>query len=75
MTEPGYVEGENIIFDLQKTQVVDMQSYEDIVQKFVDDEVDLILSYPSEASLVAKQVTEGSGVPLVFSFAAGEGSV
>jgi putative ABC transport system substrate-binding protein len=73
MAELGYVEGENIIYDLQETHVVDMQGYQDIVQKFVDDEVDLILSFPSEASLVAKQVAEGSGVPVVFSFAAGPG--
>jgi putative tryptophan/tyrosine transport system substrate-binding protein len=73
MTELGYVEGENIIYDLQKTHVVDMQAYQDITQKFIDDKVDLILSYPSEASLAAKQVAEGSGVPVLFSFAAGEG--
>jgi putative ABC transport system substrate-binding protein len=73
MAELGYVEGENIIYDLQETHVVDMQGYQGITQKFVDDKVDLILSFPSEASLVAKQVAEGSGVPVVFSFAAGEG--
>jgi putative ABC transport system substrate-binding protein len=73
MTELGYIEGENIIYDLQETHGVDMQAYEDIVQKFVDDEVDLILTFPSEASLVAKEVAAGSGVPVVFSFAAGEG--
>jgi putative tryptophan/tyrosine transport system substrate-binding protein len=73
MAELGYVEGENIIYDLQETHVVDMQGYQDIAQKFVDDEVDLILSFPSEASLIAKQVAEGSGVPVIFSFAAGEG--
>ena len=71
MAELGYVEGENIIYDLQETHVVDMQGYKDITQKFIDDKVDLILSFPSEASIVAKQVAEGSGVPLVFSFAAG----
>ena len=75
MTELGYVEGENIIYDLQETDVVNMQGYQDIVQKFVDDEVDLILSYPSEASLVAKEVAEGSGVPVVFSFAGADGLV
>lgn len=73
MAELGYVEGENITYDLQETHVVDMQGYQDITQKFVDDEVDLIFSFPSEASLVAKQVAEGSGVPVIFSFAAGEG--
>jgi putative ABC transport system substrate-binding protein len=73
MTELGYIEGENIIYDLQETHVVDMQGYQEITQKFVDDEVDLILSFPSEATQVAHQVTESSDVPLVFSFAAIEG--
>ncbi len=75
MTELGYVEGENIIYDLQETHNVDMQGYQDIVQKFVDDEVDLILSFPTEASIVAKQVAEGSGVPVLFCYASSEGLV
>jgi putative ABC transport system substrate-binding protein len=75
MTELGYIEGENIVYDLQETHGVDMQAYQDIVQKFVDDDVDLILSFPTEASMVAKEVTEGSGVPVLFSYAASEGLV
>jgi putative ABC transport system substrate-binding protein len=75
MTELGYVEGENISYDLQETHSVDMQGYQDIVQKFIDDEVDLIFSFPTEASIVAKQVAEGSGVPVLFSFAGSEGLV
>ena len=73
MAKLGYIEGENVIYDMQATHVVDMQAYQDITQKFVDDKVDLIMSFPSEASQVAHQVTEGSGVPLVFSYAAIEG--
>jgi putative ABC transport system substrate-binding protein len=75
MTELGYVEGENIVYDLQETHEVDMDAYQNIVQKFVDDEVDLILSFPTEASLVAKEVAEGSGVPVLFSYAGSEGLV
>jgi putative ABC transport system substrate-binding protein len=73
MAKLGYIEGENIIYDLQETHGVDMQKYQDITQKFVDDQVDLIMSFPSEATQVAHQVTEGSDVPLVFSYAAIEG--
>ena len=73
MAKLGYIEGENIIYDLQETHGVDMQGYQDIVQKFVDDKADLIMSFPSEATQVAHQVTEGSDVPLVFSYAAIEG--
>jgi putative ABC transport system substrate-binding protein len=73
MAELGYVEGENIIYDLQETHAVDLQGYQDISQKFVDDKVDLIMAFPSEATQVAHQVTQDSNVPLVFSFAAIEG--
>jgi putative ABC transport system substrate-binding protein len=73
MAKLGYIEGENVIYDLQETHGVDMQAYQDITQKFVGDKVDVIMSFPSEASQVAHQVTEGSGVPLVFSFAAIDG--
>jgi putative ABC transport system substrate-binding protein len=73
MAKLGYIEGENIIYDLQETHGVDMQKYQDISQKYVDDQVDLIMSFPSEATQVAHQVSEGSDVPLVFSYAAIEG--
>jgi putative ABC transport system substrate-binding protein len=73
MAKLGYIEGENVVYDLQETHGVDMQKYQDITQKFVDDHVDLIMSFPSEATQVAHQVTEGSDVPLVFSYAAIEG--
>jgi putative ABC transport system substrate-binding protein len=72
MAELGYVEGENITFDVQSTDF-DMAAYERIAQKFVADEVDLILSFPTEASLVAKAATEGTDVSLVFDFAFIEG--
>ena len=73
MAELGYVEGENLIYDLQETHGVDMQAYQDITQKFVDEKVDLVMSFPSEATQAAHQVTQGSDVPLVFSYAAIEG--
>jgi putative ABC transport system substrate-binding protein len=68
MTELGYVEGENIVYDLQATNF-DMEVYRSILQKFVEDEVDLIFVFPTEATLEAKAVSEESGIPVVFSFA------
>ena len=72
MAELGYVEGENIVYDVQMTEV-DMEAYQTIVQKFVADKVDLIMTFPTEATIVAKQVTEGTNIPVVFSFALIEG--
>jgi putative ABC transport system substrate-binding protein len=68
MTELGYVEGENITYDIQSTEV-DIEAYKKITQKFVDDEVDLILSFPTEASMEAKIATEGTDIPVVFTMA------
>jgi putative ABC transport system substrate-binding protein len=50
MAELGYVEGENIVYDVQKTNF-DMAVYQNILQKFVADKVDLIFVFPTEASL------------------------
>jgi putative ABC transport system substrate-binding protein len=44
-----------------------------IAEKFVADKVDLILVFPSEASLTVKAVTRGTDVPMVFANANIEG--
>src|SRR4030042_6970328 len=65
MTELGYIEGENIVYDVQKTDF-DMAAYKSILKKFVDDKVDLIFVFPTEASIEAKGATEGTTIPVVF---------
>lgn len=65
MAELGYVEGENIIYDVQSTEV-DIDAYKQITQKFADDKVDLIFSFPTEASMEAKAATQGTDIPVVF---------
>ena len=72
MAELGYVEGENIIYDVQETEF-DMDAYHNILQKFVDDKVDLIVSFPTEATIEAKAVTQGTDIPVVFTYALIEG--
>jgi putative ABC transport system substrate-binding protein len=72
MTELGYVEGQNIVYDVQKTNF-DMAAYKSILQKFVADKVDLILVFPTEASMEAKTATQETGIPVVFNFALIEG--
>ena len=65
MAELGYVEGENIEYDIRKSNF-DMEAYETILNEFMDDKVDLILVFPTEASQQAKIITEGTGIPVVF---------
>jgi putative ABC transport system substrate-binding protein len=72
MTELGYVEGKNIVYDVQKTNF-DMAAYKSILQKFVADKVDVIFVFPTEASQEAKAATQGTSIPVVFAFAQIEG--
>ena len=72
MAEFGYVEGTNVVYDIQKTNF-DMDAYRNILQKFVADKVDLILVFPTEASMEAKSATQGTNIPVLFTFALIEG--
>jgi putative ABC transport system substrate-binding protein len=72
MAELGYVEGKNITYDVQATDF-DMDKYKSILKKFVDDKVDVIFVFPTEASMEAKAATQGTNIPVVFSFALIEG--
>lgn len=65
MTELGYVEGENIVYDIQKTNV-DIEAYKNITAKFVEDQVDMIFVYPTEASVEAKAAVQGTDIPVIF---------
>jgi putative ABC transport system substrate-binding protein len=73
MAELGYVEGDNIIYDLQITNFEPAKE-ERILNEFVKDEVDLIFSCPTEASIRAKKIARGTGIPVLFSFANIEGT-
>jgi putative ABC transport system substrate-binding protein len=65
MTELGYVEGENIIYDMQTTNF-DPAEEQRILEKFVADEVDLIFTFPTEVTLAAKAATQGTDIPVLF---------
>ncbi|MFN2297752.1 MAG: ABC transporter substrate-binding protein [Anaerolineales bacterium] len=73
MTELGYVEGENIAYDVRAMDF-DMAAYQAAAQDFLDADVDLILVFPTEASQEVKKATEGTDIPVVFSFAFVEGT-
>jgi putative tryptophan/tyrosine transport system substrate-binding protein len=65
MAELGYVEGKNISYDVQSTDV-DFDAYKNITKKFVDDKVDMIFVFPTEATMEAKAAAQGTDIPVVF---------
>jgi putative tryptophan/tyrosine transport system substrate-binding protein len=73
MTVLGYEDGKGIIYDLQKTNF-EPEKEKLILKKFVDDKVDLILAYNTEAALEAKDATKGTNIPVVFANAFTEGN-
>jgi putative ABC transport system substrate-binding protein len=76
MTELGYIEGQNITYDVQLWDAaLDTEAAgTEQLQKFVSDDFDLIFSFPTEQTVLAKAVSEGAGIPLVFCFAGLEGN-
>jgi putative ABC transport system substrate-binding protein len=73
MAELGYIEGENIVYDVQSTEF-DMAAYQRIFQQFVADDVDLVFVFPTEASQAAKAAMQGADIPVVFCIANIEGT-
>jgi putative tryptophan/tyrosine transport system substrate-binding protein len=65
MTELGYTEGKNIFYDIRIANM-DSEQEKQVVKKFVQDKVDLIFAFPTEASLAAKESTRGTDIPVVF---------
>ena len=68
MAELGYIEGKNIIYDLQQTNFEPSRE-EQILRKFVEDQVDLIFTFPTEVSMQAKEIAHDTGIPVLFTFA------
>lgn len=73
MTDLGYVEHENIVYDLQETDF-DMAAYKSILNKFLEDKVDLIFVFPTEATQEAKAATQETSIPVLFTVANIEGT-
>lgn len=73
MTRLGYVEGKDIVYDVQKTNF-EPDKERQILEKFVEDKVDLIFGYNTEVALAAKEATKGTEIPVVFANAFVEGN-
>ncbi|UCF93256.1 MAG: ABC transporter substrate-binding protein [Desulfobacterales bacterium] len=73
MTELGYVEGQNIIYDLHQVDV-DLAVQQRVLSQFVADQVDLIFVFPTGPALTAKAATRGTDIPVVFAMGSFEGT-
>jgi len=73
MTELGYIEGKNIVYDFQGLNA-ERVGEERVVKKFVADKVNLILAFPTELALAAKAATQGTNIPVVFAISTIEGT-
>ena len=73
MAELGYVEGENVVYDLHKLNA-DPAGEQRVARKFVQDKVDLIFAFPTDPALAAKVATQGTDIPVVFAMAGIEGN-
>jgi putative ABC transport system substrate-binding protein len=65
MTELGYIEGENIVYNVQSTNF-EPENENEILKKFVKDKVDLILTFPTEVTIAAKRATKDKKIPVIF---------
>ncbi len=63
MTELGYVEGVNIVYDVQKAKAP--VGNQDILNTFVQNDVDLIFVFPTEATIEAKDATKDTSIPVI----------
>jgi putative ABC transport system substrate-binding protein len=76
MTKLGYIEGENITYDVQAfNPAVDTEATgAERLRKMISDGVNLIFAFTTEQAIMAKAATQGTGVPVVFGFAGLEGN-
>ena len=66
LAEAGYVVGDNLEIDYQNSEG-DGSLFATIAQKFVTDQVDLIVAIATPNALAAISAAEGTGIPVVFS--------
>lgn len=73
MTTLGYIEGQNVVYDVQS---VDPSVARDkqVIENFIAQDVDLLFTFPTEASLWAKSLTRETDIPIVFAMAGVEGN-
>lgn len=73
MTELGYIEGQNIVFDVHKVNA-NPAADQRIAKKFVEDKVDLIFAFPTNPAVESKAAALETGIPVLFANAGIEGN-
>jgi len=73
MTELGYIEGRNIVYDLHELDA-DPAGEKRVARRFVGDKVDLIFAFPTGPAFAAKAAAQGTNIPVVFALAGIEGN-
>lgn len=68
MTTLGYTEGKNVTYEFEQSNIEDAKEKKSM-QKFIDDKVDIVLSYPTEPSILAKASLQKTTIPLIFTAA------
>lgn len=68
MKELGYEEGVDIQYDLQNV-AVNSEKMEEVCRDFVSSKIDVIVTASHGATVAAKKITSGTGIPVVFAVA------
>ena len=73
MTEVGYVEGDNIIYDWVDLND-NLTKIKEVVNRLLSENVDLIFTYPLNVAQSVKSATSGTGTPIIFAISTIEGT-
>lgn len=73
MTEQGFIEGENVYYHFVRVNP-NNPADEAKIRQIIADSVDLMLTFPTEASLWVKELTRETKIPIVFVMAGIEGN-
>ncbi len=65
MQTNGYVEGKNIVYDIQYTNF-EPEKERKIISSFAENKINLILAFPTEVAALAKEMTKDTGIPVIF---------
>jgi putative ABC transport system substrate-binding protein len=68
MTELGYVEGENITYEVYRLNSK-TKGKQELVRKLASKKTDLIFAFPTEPAIAAKAIGREAGIPVVFCIA------
>jgi putative tryptophan/tyrosine transport system substrate-binding protein len=74
LTDLGYIEGQDITYDVQMSASENEADIQPILQKFITDKADLIVVSPTQAAQTAKKIASQANIPVIFGSAFTEGN-